>query len=327
MRMTPATTVWEKWRGAQRRKRILVSWGSTSGAALVLVAALFLGFGPRFNVGEQGEAIAVKLGNPNGEDLPLQVSAVPDQALQALVSAQREVSHTTVQETRLAPSDVLTVPEPAPKASTKISTKTPVHPEAKPQTQTPPPPVKSPVVTEKVIRGVEKGNSSELILKPQGEKVSQNAYWPVYLFMPLPQRIDAALLNKIPATDLYSVDERKALLLQSYKRSGSELVLSGTVDLPVRPALWQILEAAGYDVSNADYKRGKNLQPVVISFKLGTPPGGDGNPPLSEIRLEQSSGSQPVDDAVLYAFQLSTFANGTGQVVQGRYTYDFQEKK
>lgn len=327
MNISEATLAWERWRAGRRRKRQALSWAGTAGFGALVVALLaWGGFAPVFDVGEKGEALTVKLGNPDGEDLPLSVSSVPDQVLQAVMSAQRTTALTTVEETRVSEPEPEPEPSPAP---TPVAVPAPAaKPAPKPAPATPSP-VKpeKPVVTEKVIRGVEKGNASELILKPQGEKISQNAYWPVYLFMPLPTQLDASILGRIRATDLYSIDERKAALLQFYAAGAAGLTLTGQPDLAVRPALWEILEGAGYDVANAEYKRTAVLRPVVVTFRLGVPPGPGESPSLLDVKLDQSSGSSPVDEAVLYAFRKSSFANGTGQAAQGRYTYDFTARK
>jgi len=332
MKLSEATLAWEHWRARRRFRRQLKAWGSSVLLVLVVLGLAFWGGFPRLDVGEKGEALAVKLGNPEGEDLPLKVSALPDPSMQAVMSAQRDTALTTVEETRPAtpePAAGPAPPAPASKTNPKPTPPKPADTAAQAKINPTPPAVPSPtpVVTEKVIRGVEKGNSSELILKPQGEKISQNAYWPVYLFMPLPAKLDAALLGRIPGSDLYSADERRALLLQFYTRGADGLTLSSDPGLPVRPALWSILEGAGYDVANADYKRNNVLKPVVITFRIGTPPTPTDNPELLEVTLDQSSGNTAVDEAVLYAFKKSTFANGTGQVAQGRYTYDFTGKK
>lgn len=330
MKISESTLAWERWRAGRRLRRSLVSWTGAFGVGAVALALLaWGGFAPVFDVGEKGEALTVKLGNPDGEDLPLSVSSVPDQVLQAVLSAQRTSALSTVEETRVSAPEPEPEPEPAPTpAPSPAPSPAPAPtqtPAPKPKASTPPVPVPDkPAVTEKVIRGVEKGNASELILKPQGEKISQNAYWPVYLFMPLPAQLDSALLGRIRATDLYSIEERKAALLQFYTSGTGGLTLMWQPDLAVRPALWEILEGAGYDVANADYKRAGTLRPVVITFRLGIPAGPGESPSLLDVKLDQSSGSPLVDEAVLFAFRKSSFANGTGQVAQGRYTYDFR---
>jgi hypothetical protein len=336
VKLSEATLQWEHWRARRRRRRHLKAWGGTTAFVLALLALAAWGGLPRiFNVGEKGEAIAVKLGNPDGEDLPLKVSAVPDQVMQAVMSAQRQLAMTTVEETRTAVPEVPAEPVPAPAAAKSES-----KPAVKPATPAPTPaPAKpaapaeaQPTITEKVIRGNEKGNASELILKPQGEKISQNIYSPAYLYMPLPVHLDLALLTRVKATEgldgkvLYSADENRARLLEVYTR-GADLALGTDPGIRTRPAIWAILEAAGYDLANADYKKGNTLKPVVITFRIGVPVQQGDNPELLEVKLEQSSGNQAVDEAVLFAFRGSGFANGTGQVAQGRYTYDFSAKK
>lgn len=314
MKVSEATLVWELWRQRKRTRRTWISWGASLGVALSVLALSAWGFLPLFAVGEKGEAVAVKLGNPEGEDLPIAVSAQPDRAMQAVLAAQKAVTPQRVEETRPSAADAVPAPK-APPAATPA-----------PNRASQPAATAAPTVTEKVIRGVEKGNASELVLKPQGEKISQNAYWPVYLFMPLPSKLPADLLARVKGNELYSAQERRALLLQVYSREGDLLTLTSDPGLPTRPALWEILEGAGYDVANAEYKRGKALKAVVLSFRLDIPHGSD-NPSLLDVKVEQGSGNGQVDEAVLYAFKRSTFANGTGQIAQGRYTYDFSARK
>ncbi|MEI7652641.1 MAG: hypothetical protein WCJ96_11610, partial [Verrucomicrobiota bacterium] len=232
--LSEATLTWEHWRSRRRLKRHLKAWGSSLLFAAAVAGLLLWGGFPRiFNVGEKGEALTVKLGNPEGEDLPLAVSALPDPAMQAVMTAQRDTALTTVEETRASVSEPEPSAEPAPAAKPvpkmvplkplppkSAETPEPIPLPTAPPTPTPTPtppaevkPADKPVVTEKVIRGSEKGNASELILKPQGEKISQNAYWPVYLFMPLPAKLDLGLLARVPGNDLYNAEERRALLL------------------------------------------------------------------------------------------------------------------
>lgn len=318
MKLTPATLAWESWRAKQRQKRRWLAWSAAVGAAVIVVAVSAWSGIRIFAVGEQGEAVAVKLGNPEGEDLPLAVQAVPDPSMQAVLSAQREAINT--EETRVADDRAGTIPVATPKPSKTSLPSSSASPTSAPAPSAVP---NTPQITEKVIRGDEKGNPYELVLKPKGEKISQNVWTPVWLFMPLPARLDAGLMARIQKNNLYTAQERKDLLRQVYPDG---VTLQKDPGLDARPAIWAILESAGYPIESADYKKGKNLKPVVITFELGTPPGPGVNPKLLKVNLEQPSGNPEVDMAVLYAFQRSTFANGTGQTAQGRYTYNFDSK-
>jgi outer membrane biosynthesis protein TonB len=314
---TPATLAWEAWRTQQGRKRRLLAWSVTVGLLAVVLVGMAVAGIKIFSVGEKGEAVAVKLGNPEGENLPLAVQAVPDPSMQAVLSAQREAAK-AVQETRVVDDSGT-----APAATSKPAPAKTASPSPAPTSQPAPSAApKAPAVTEKIIKGDEKGNPYELVLKPQGDKISQNVWTPVWLFMPLPARIDAGLLARIQKNDLYSAQERRDLLRQAYPDG---VTLQNDPGVAARPGLWAILDSAGYPVDDADYKKGKNLQSVVITFELGIP-GTTGNPQLIRVSLDQSSGNKAVDEAVLYAFQRSTFANGTGQTAQGRYTYNFESR-
>lgn len=308
MKLTPATLAWESWRELRERRRRWLAWSVTLAAAVVAVALAAWGGFHVLALGDKGEAIAVKLGNPDGENLPLAVQALPDPSMQAVMTAQRDAVTKTVQVTR-PEADQGTLP-----------TATPQPTSANPPVPVPTP--KTPPVTEKVIKGDEKGNPYELVLKPQGEKISQNVWTPVWLFMPLPSKLDAGLIGRVQKNSLYTAQELKELLRQAYPDG---VTLQNDPGLAGRPAIWAILEQAGYPVADADYKRGKNLRPVIISFELGLP-GPDANPRLLKVNLDQPSGNPAVDEAVLYAFQRSTFANGTGQTAQGKYTYSFENK-
>lgn len=325
MAVSEASRGWNLWRSRRWRRRRWLAWASSAAAFALVIGVMAWGGFKVFNVGEKGEALSVKLGNPDGENLPISVTSAPDQVMQAVLSAQRETAKSRNELTRVS------APEVAPAAAGSVPTK----PAAPPPAQTAPSPSDAPKApTEKVIRGVEKGNSSELVLKPQGDKISQSSWVPAYLYMPLPSRLETRLLLRVPSTKpqpdgkiLNSAAERQATLLTVYRRQGDVLVLDAQPPLGERPAYWSILEDAGYDLENAEYKTKSQLRTVVVLFKIGTPVANASYGPLSEVRIEQSSGDAGVDESVKFAFELSGFANGTGQVAQGRYTYDFSGKK
>jgi len=134
--MTPVVlSSWERWRSRQDRKRKLISWGSaTGGWLLILALMLWGGFHAPINVGDQGVALAVKLGNPEGEDLPLQVRSIPDPAMQAVLSAQRNsVAHTEETRTDPGPQAIPAPPQKKPKPET--SAPSPAPPPISPTTE------------------------------------------------------------------------------------------------------------------------------------------------------------------------------------------------
>jgi outer membrane biosynthesis protein TonB len=83
-----------------------------------------------------------------------------------------------------------------------------------------------------------------------------------------------------------------------------------------------MLEDAGYDVKNAEYKAGKHLRSVEILFKVSSP-GTAGMPRLEDVLIESSSGYSDIDAAVLYGFKKAEFSNSGSNSVSGRFTYRF----
>jgi hypothetical protein len=82
-----------------------------------------------------------------------------------------------------------------------------------------------------------------------------------------------------------------------------------------------MLEAGGYDASNADYKTARRLQPVILEFAVGPEAGIKSK--LVGIRLLSSSGSSEIDEAVIYGFRRASFFNKTGNEISGKFIYSF----
>jgi hypothetical protein len=173
------------------------------------------------------------------------------------------------------------------------------------------------------ITKAERGNSVETTLGGSSETVGQNLYVPIYLNMPLPSVVSAELFNAIPnevippSTLVSSAEARKRAFLNYYTRSGSSYRLTNAVPLEVREKLWEMLEDAGYDAGQADYKAGRSLNPVVIGFSVTR------DHHLRGVELLQSSGDSEVDASVLYGFKRASFWNKSGDTIQGRFVYRF----
>jgi TonB family protein len=173
------------------------------------------------------------------------------------------------------------------------------------------------------IRKAEKGNSVETTLGGAQGTVGHNIYSPVYYSFPLPRTVPASIYNAIPNlvqppnTIIYTAQARKKAFTIYYEFDGSAYRLKNEVPLDQREPLWQILEEAGYDAADADYKQGRTLMPVVIGFTVTR------DNQLRGVEVLQSSGDPEVDKSVLYGFKRAAFWNKTGETVPGRFTYRF----
>ncbi len=169
----------------------------------------------------------------------------------------------------------------------------------------------------------EKGNSSETSLGASQGTVGHNIYVPVFYSLPLPRTVPAYIYDAIPDlvqppnTILYTAQARKKAFTNFYVREGDLFRLKNDVPLDYREQLWQILEDAGYDVMNADYKQDKNLMPVVIGFTVTK------DNQIKGVEILQSSGDPEIDRSVVYGFKRAAFWNKTGETVPGRFTYRF----
>jgi TolA protein len=161
-------------------------------------------------------------------------------------------------------------------------------------------------------RGAEMGNAMETTFGGTSDKVGRNVYVEIYRYMPLPMKIDDKIYQYITAKETFRA---------YYQQSGSEWRLKSQVPVKQRENIWYMLEQAGYDASTADFKTLRKLSPVVLEFTLS--PLTKGKVELLDLRLVSSSGSSEVDEAVIYGFRLSTYKNGTGAAVAGRFVYEF----
>lgn len=169
----------------------------------------------------------------------------------------------------------------------------------------------------------EKGNSSETSLGASQGTVGHNIYVPVFYSLPLPRTVPAYIYESIPDlvqppnTILYTAQARKKAFSNFYTREGDLFRLKNDVPFEYREQLWQILEDAGYDVLNADYKQDKNLMPVVVGFTVTR------DNQIKGVEILQSSGDPEIDKSVVYGFKRAAFWNKTGETVPGRFTYRF----
>jgi len=309
------TSARDEWLRERERKRAAVAVSSALGAYLLLfgVAAILSLFAVQ-DLADFSGPIVVRLGSPDGRDAPRPVEAEPPPASPPAESLPE------------APAAVTPVPPapaaPAPQAAAKpVAKPTPVaQPAPAPKPAAPPAP--EPVV----IRGSESGNSYDMTFLSGSGVVGRSLYVPIWLYMPLPFEVPASMYEAIPdqAGLPGTADGRKAAFAKSYERSGTgwKLKKNRQPDYESRPSLWIMLEEAGYDVKNAEYKTSNRLRPVVILFKVSAP-GPDGTPTLEAVHIETGSGISTIDDDVLYGFKKAEFSNSGASSISGRFTYRF----
>ena len=162
------------------------------------------------------------------------------------------------------------------------------------------------------FRGSEMGSSLTTTFGASSGQVGRNIYVPIYLYMPLPAKIDDSIYLNVQAKETFRA---------YYQASGSTWLLKSQVPLAQRGDFWTMLEAAGYDASNADYKTARKLQSVVLEFAVG--PLSKNKVELVDVRILSSSGSGEVDAAVVYGFRQASFFNKTGTAVAGKFVYGF----
>jgi hypothetical protein len=314
---------WQAWREAQLRRRTGVSWAIAGGSVLILfVVVWILSFSGLLKLSDtQGDAIAVKLGRPDGENLPMKITPMPDPAFVP------ETTTVSTSSTRAVPAQNSRSPNPsvpsvaqAPSAQTgpasSVASASPAQKSSQPET-----------VHQRVVQGQENGNVLETVFEGGAGHVGRSLYVPIYLYMPLPTSLSDRLVHRIPPSSdgFQTARARQENLEVWYHPTVGGWRLRVQPPLDQRPALWIALQDAGYDVGKAEYKTVRTLAPVTLHFTLSSAKAGR-PPELLDVTLVSSSGDAEVDRAVVYGFRMSAFANGTGQDAQGVFTYDFSGK-
>ena len=124
---------------------------------------------------------------------------------------------------------------------------------------------------------------------------------------------------------LNSAEEYRRILLRYYEKSPlgeGYLLIDGSdssVSYDEKRTVWVLLEQAGYDVKNAEYKKDRgSIRPVILSFSV-VPGTGE----LEDVQISQTSGYSDLDAAVKYGFQASSYYNSADRKIKGRFTYRF----
>ena len=270
--------------------------------------------------------VLIKLGEPEGSDLPLPPEPAdtlepPDEAVPETADLPEEAE--VILEASVPDETPVSLPETAekpevetPSQSDTPRTDTAVAPEAVPEKPADPEPV--------TIEGLEDGNAHETVFSTEEGNVRRNLYLQINWFMPLPYVLDQAYIDNIRGDALNSPDDLKKILLRFYDENplGSGYLLNQSagdaMTYDERYTCWSILEKSGYSLSEAEYKQGKVLRPVMIEFSIDA----DAAYPR-DVHLMKSSGYSDIDDAVIYGFSVSQYSNSTDRKIKGRFTYRF----
>lgn len=189
----------------------------------------------------------------------------------------------------------------------------------------PPAAVEDPVT---ITHGREEGNAYETTYESEPGLVGRNVWIPIYLYMPLPQYIDLGIVDSMKSDSELDnrpgtrTAESKRVALRSYYsiETAEGLYLKEEPDPDLRPQVWSLLEDGGYSIRDAEYKAGRRLRPVVITFTIVNE---DDRNALRDVTVTRSSGYGDIDEAVVYGFMKAQFYNSAEIPVKGRFTYRF----
>lgn len=308
--MTDARAVWLR---SRERKRAAISWSAALLAyALALVISAILSLFNSVELDDFSGPVVVRLGSPEGVDAPKPIEAPTPAAPPESRPAPPVPEAPTVSPTPSTPTAPAR-PQPA----------TPVPVQPTPQAAPTPPAPPAPIV----IKGSESGNSYDMTIEAGSGRAGRSLYVPIALFLPVPYEVSAAIFDAIP--DLSGLPGTSAQRKKSFQAFYENLP-NGNWQLKKlrqpkfddRMPIWTMLEDAGYNLKDADYKEGKSLRPVEILFKVSAP-GANGIPALEDVLIESSSGYSDIDDAVLYGFRKAEFSNSGSTSIRGRFTYRF----
>jgi hypothetical protein len=323
---------------SQDRKRTAISWGS----ALLLYAAVagafwIAGLLKTDALSAYSGPIMVRIGSPEGVDetsttLPAAPRvtaqpAAPAPAAPAVAPPTAAPSTPAVAPTPATPGGVQAAPQTAPSETAPPATTAEAEAISGAGTmEAPSSTAGSPLGSGSVtLKGSEQGNSFQTSYDSGSGKIGRSLYVPIYLYMPLPQIVEKTLYAAIPASrdGLQTTERRKLEFRDLYEQSGDTWRLKSQPSFDARPGVWIMLGDAGYPMSKADYKTGKNLKPVVLKFRVSASLANQ-TPTLLAVEVASSSGYSELDDAVIFGFRQAAFFNASNLNVSGEFTYWFQ---
>lgn len=305
------------YREKKERERLILSTLYVFGSTLIVFGILYLFNLLKFeDFHEYTGPVKITFGSPDvTEDVTpiLKKQEIP-----------REIEKPQPDKEILPEPEVVKEPEIVESVSNEIKKDTPVKKETKKPEVVKPAEVTPPAEPVPVIQnGRENGNSHETSFESSSSKIGRRAYFPISQFMPLPETVSIDIFSLIEGdvTGFGDSSYNRSFFKKYYSDRGSYYSLNGDVPLQNRPDLWAILDKAGYNLDDADYKKDRRLKPVIISFEINSNSGGVNS--IKSAEIVSSSGDREIDEAVLYGFKQSTYSNSTDQSVKGRFKYSF----
>jgi hypothetical protein len=283
-------------------------------------------------VSDYAGPVIVRLGRADGAEVTRPTEA-PEPPAPAAV-AERPTPETLVPPVPDAPVKPVTeAPVVTPTPTTRDSaTPRPVVPTApaQPVPAVVPSPTPEPVPAQpasQTLKGSETGNSYDMTIQATSGNAGRSLYEPIWLYMPLPFELPNAIYLAIPDRKGLpgTATQRQEQFTKIYEFVGGIWKLKRYIqpDYELRPAIWVMLEDAGYDLKNAEYKTNNRLNPITLLFKVSPYLTDKEEVILEEVHIERRSGMSDIDDAVVYAFKKSKFRNSGDKSISGSFTYRF----
>ncbi len=274
------------------------------------------------DIGDWSGPVLVKIGVQDAPDSPaVDPGPLPDQPE---VSEQPIIPEESQPETasEAVPDNSTPLQPEASTDSTRPEEKQPEAESSIPENRPAPPPQPS------RVKGEENGNSYEMNFEgTEGDVGRAGAYEYISSYMPLPQVLDASLLEGIEGTTAMTPDFIRGELERYYvEEVGGDYYKkqdsSGIISIGDRPYYWSlIVNYLGYKLEDADW-RTYGMRPVVVAFTVSPSKGARGAE-LSDITLKTRTDNPQVDDAVIYGLSRWVYYNDTDHPIKGRITYRF----
>lgn len=320
------------YRLKKERQRTLFSCAVVAGSILLLfLISLISGMFGFEDFNEYSGPVKITFGTPEGLDELLDSSELMDpEDMEEPIVEPEPVAEPEPEVVESITEPVVepepTKPEPAIESKPEIVKPEPLPQPAEKNVKEVTKPVNKPAPEPKPVvqKGEENGNSHETTFESTSSKIGRRAYFPIYQFMPLPESLPESFFLKIVGdiTGMGEENYNRTVFLRYYSVDSGVYSLNGSIPLQTRPEIWGILEEAGYDMDNPEYKTKYHLNYVIISFEINS--NSNGINAIGSAQIESTSGYKEIDDAVLYGFKQSTYSNSTDSSVKGRFKYSFK---